>query len=57
MTKLTLMALLGAVTYAAPEAERVDSLPDIGDFKSGLYSGYVTIPGTQKEIHYLLAQS
>ena len=46
--------------HCQPESEFVASLPDMnnGDkFKFGMYSGYISFPGTSKQIHYLLAES
>ena len=51
-------ALLAAMAYAAPEDERVTWLPKIGNIEGfGLFSGYVGIEGTSKQIHYLLNES
>jgi hypothetical protein len=51
---LSKLALLGLV-QALPSAERVTSLPGMDPFDQyGVYSGYVPIPNTKKQIHYLL---
>jgi len=43
---------------AAPAAEKVTSLPGMGNFdKFGLYSGYINLPGTSKNIHYMFAEA
>ena len=43
---------------AAPQEERVTSLPNYPDFSFGMYSGYVNgLFGTTKNIHYLLVES
>ena len=49
------LLLLGA--QAKPEAEKVAQLPDIPAFTFGVYSGYVTLPNTSKQYHYLLVES
>ena len=54
---LSKLALLGLVE-ALPSAEQVIQLPGMEPFdKYGVYSGYVPIENTQKQIHYLLVQS
>lgn len=43
-----------------PADEFVASLPDMNggnNFTFGMYSGYISIPNTSKQIHYLLAES
>merc|ERR1719265_992671 len=53
-------ALLAAVpmVMAAPENEKVTWLPNVGDITGfNLYSGYVNIPGTSKQIHYMFNES
>jgi carboxypeptidase C (cathepsin A) len=51
-------ALLATLAYAAPEEDRVTWLPNIGPITDfGLFSGYVTIGDTSKQIHYLLNES
>ena len=56
---LKVLALLGfaAITKAAPAEDKVDSLPQMGDFTFGLYSGYLPIQGTKKSLHYMFAES
>ena len=51
------LALLG-MTHALPLEEKVDQLPGMDPFDEyGVYSGYVPIPNTQKQIHYMLVES
>jgi len=51
------LALLG-MTQALPMDEKVDQLPGMDPFdKYGVFSGYVALPNTQKQIHYLFVQS
>jgi len=51
-------ALVAGVAFAAPEEERVTSLPEMGTFDQfGFFSGYVDIPDTTKQIHYLFVES
>ena len=51
-------ALLATIAMAAPENEKVTWLPSIGDVSGfNLYSGYVNIPGTSKQIHYMFNES
>ena len=52
------LALLG-IASALPQDEKVDSLPGIPEpfDKYGIYSGYVPIKDTKKQIHYMLVQS
>ena len=56
---LKVLALLGlaALTSAAPQADKVDSLPDMGTFPYGVYSGYLPINGTSKSLHYFFFES
>ncbi|TNV78654.1 hypothetical protein FGO68_gene7983 [Halteria grandinella] len=56
--KLLLFLCSCSLLAALPGADRVYSLPWIGaitDF--GLYSGYLPIPGTFKQLHYVTALS
>ena len=55
ISKATL-ALLGLVS-TKPQDELVAQLPDIDPFDFGVYSGYVPIKDTSKQIHYLLVES
>jgi len=59
IVSFAVMALLG-MTNAAPEEDRVRSLPDMNggaEFDFKMYSGYVPIPETTKEIHYLFLEA
>jgi carboxypeptidase C (cathepsin A) len=53
---IVILALLGLIK-AKPADEFVKSLPGMADFDFGVYSGYVPIKGTTKNIHYLLDES
>ena len=47
-------------SHCQPQSEFVASLPDMNNGKNftfGMYSGYISFPGTSKQIHYLLAES
>ena len=48
--------LLGLIA-AKPADELVKELPGQATFDFGVFSGYVPIPGTTKNIHYLLDES
>ena len=49
---------LAALVHAAPEHDRVTSLPEMGNFdKYGAFSGYLPIEGTSKQIHYLFFEA
>jgi hypothetical protein len=48
---------LAAVAKAAPAEDKVDSLPQMGTFDFGVYSGYLAIDGTPKQLHYIFAES
>jgi hypothetical protein len=50
-------ALLASAVSALPAADKVDSLWQMDDLSFGLYSGYLPITGTQKQLHYLTALS
>ena len=56
MLKHTILTILGVV-LAAPEAERVTSMPNMPAFDWGVYSGYIPIANTTKNLHYLLVES
>ena len=59
VSKLVINALIGA-TLAGPAAELVKNLPRMNngqDFDYNMWSGYVDIPQTTKQIHYLMAES
>jgi len=57
-TKYFASAALVAVCAAAPEADRVMSLPDMADFDTfPVYSGYLDIPDTTKMLHYMFVES
>ena len=51
-----LVAVIGTVN-AAPAADLVKELWQWNDISFGLYSGYVGIPNTSKQLHYVAAMS
>ena len=54
----SLIAMAAPMVMAAPEAERVTWLPSIGSIEGfNLYSGYVNVPETSKQLHYLFNES
>lgn len=58
MRILFVIALLVLASYAKPTADRVMSVPMMGDFdKFELYSGYLEIPDKQRKLHYVFAES
>jgi len=54
-TTLTLAAL-SAIAFAAPEADRVESLPNATPFDTNTYSGYLQATETKK-LHYVFVES
>eukprot|EP00966_Prymnesium_polylepis_P041940 973945-Prymnesium_polylepis.1 len=49
---------LFALVASAPASDRVTSLPGwAGALPSPLYSGFLALPGTQKQLHYLLVEA
>jgi len=56
---LTVILSLLMVVQAGPTEEQVTELPDMAAFDDGydVYSGYVPIANTTKNIHYLLVTS
>lgn len=56
-TKSLTVSALAAVAFAADENDRVLSIPDMATFDTyPVYSGYLNV-GTNKHLHYLLAES
>jgi carboxypeptidase C (cathepsin A) len=56
--KSLITAALTAVAIAAPEEDRVLSLPDMAVFDTfPVYSGYLDITGTTKRLHYMFVES
>ena len=51
------LASLFGVAIAKPREELVTQLPDMDPFEFDVYSGYVDIPNTKKQYHYLLVES
>lgn len=51
-------ALLSSTVLAAPDADRVTRLPGWeGELPSAHYSGYVTVAGGSKSLHYYLQEA
>jgi len=53
---LGLALLAASPSLAAPSADKVDSLPQMGTFKFNVYSGYLKV-NDKKQLHYLFAES
>lgn len=53
---LTIVGLVG-LSMAYPDAEKVTELDQWTDLSFGLYSGYVPIDNTKKQLHYMAALS
>ena len=52
------MLLSASLILGAPAADRVESLPGwSGPLPSPMYSGFLALPGTQKQLHYLLVEA
>ena len=49
--------MVATITAALPTADLVSSLANFTDISFGMYSGYVPINNTQKEIHYIATLS
>jgi hypothetical protein len=52
----TLLALLGYIK-AAPAEDLVPYLPLMTNFSFNMYSGYLPVTGTDRSLHYILAES
>jgi carboxypeptidase C (cathepsin A) len=57
MFKALTVVGLAALAAAYPTADKVAKLDQMPDLSFGLYSGYVPIDGTQKQLHYMAALS
>lgn len=56
-TKSLVVSALAAVAFAADEADRVTSIPDMATFDTyALYSGYLEA-ATDKFLHYMFVES
>lgn len=54
----TAAMLLVQAVYGAPVEDKVESLPGMGDkFPYGVYSGYLPVNGTGKQLHYMFLES
>jgi len=52
------LATFAVCAIAKPEEDRVAALPEMGTFdKFGAFSGYLNLPETTKEIHYLFFEA
>jgi len=59
MKNLVISTLIGSALCGPPE-ELVKNMPRMNggnDFDFNMWSGYINIPGTTKELHYLLTES
>ena len=54
---LLLASALATVGWALPAADKVDSLYQMPDLSFGLYSGYLPVSGSSKQLHYVAALS
>lgn len=59
MLKAIALTMVGLVSLALayPDADKVAALDQMPDLSFGLYSGYVPIDKTQKQLHYMAALS
>ena len=55
--KVILASLIVCLSSALPTFDLVEELPQMPDLKFGLFSGYVPINGTSKQLHYVAALS
>jgi len=56
MRTFAIACLFAAVAVAAPEEDRMDSLPNANPFDSNTYSGYLKATET-KDLHYVFSES
>lgn len=59
-TQIAMLVILGLIkaVFSAPAEDKVDYLPDMTSFDDwAVYSGYVNITNTTKNIHYLFLES
>ena len=54
---ISVLAFLLGTTLASPSDDEVLHLPGMPDLKFGLFSGYVPINGTSKQLHYVATLS
>ncbi|TNV79040.1 hypothetical protein FGO68_gene12523 [Halteria grandinella] len=57
MRAVTVLASFLLAIKALPAADRVESLYQMPDLSFGLYSGYLPVAGTSKQLHYVAALS
>ena len=52
------LAAIAVMAHAKPEEDRMTYLPEMGNFDTyGAFSGYLNIPDTTKQIHYLFFEA
>jgi hypothetical protein len=57
---LALLSLTAAVAFASPEEDRVLTMPgwnDDKEFPFRMYSGYLNVPGTTRNLHYMFVEA
>jgi hypothetical protein len=54
---IALFLLFGKFTFGAPADDEVIELHGMPNLKFGLFSGYVPINGTSKQLHYIATLS
>jgi hypothetical protein len=52
-----LLALLFSVSSGADLNDKVTSLPEMGEYTFNVYSGYLGIPNSSKNLHYMFVES
>jgi len=59
MFKAIVLTMVGLVSLASayPDADKVAALDQMPDLSFGMYSGYVPVDGTKKQLHYIAALS
>jgi cathepsin A (carboxypeptidase C) len=56
MKSFSIACLMAAAAVAAPTGDLVKNLPDVADFESPTYSGYLDVSET-KHLHYMFTES
>jgi len=51
------LGYLASTVMGKPTADLVTSLPEMETFPYGVYSGYIELPGSTKNLHYILTES
>lgn len=60
MFKLLTLLITVSLVIAAPREDRVDSLPSMNNgepFPFKMYSGYLQVAGTSRNLHYMFVES